>query len=86
VKVSRVRVTSYLGRACTTWVVNRSGRRGIGERVVVFMWHDSGDIDLRHCRGDGRISSFVIYEERTLRAGTDAVLYVNEIAGGMLNG
>ena len=51
------------------------------ERVIAIKWNDTNELQLRHCKGDGRLSNFVIFNETTIPNGTisDTEKFVNEV-------
>lgn len=62
--VTNKKTATWCDGVATTWEVKRSkGARFTSERVVLHRWHDSGDVIVRHCKGDGRTASFRVFLE-----------------------
>ena len=40
------------------------------ERVIAIQWNDTNELQLRHCKGDGRLPNFVIFNEIKIPNGT----------------
>ncbi len=51
------------------------------ERVIAIKWNDTNELQLRHCKGDGRLPNFVIFNEIVIPNGTisDTEKFVNEV-------
>lgn len=63
---------TWLGRAghLTEFANTDSALRRMGERVAAIRWEDTDEVTVRHIKGDGRAQGFLLFDERTLPAGT----------------
>jgi len=52
--------TTWVGRKGTCYVF-RKGTKTTSERIVIHKWHDTGEMNWKHVKGDGRTPDFVIY-------------------------
>lgn len=72
-KVTRPRKAFWNGRPGEVFEY-RCDRLNIGRRVVVHRWLDTGEVEVKACRGDGRTSSFRTYGRIDLPPGYDGPL------------
>jgi hypothetical protein len=62
----------WLDRKGTTWDYRRGkGTSQMGLRVVCHKWADTGLLEMKLVKGDGRTADFVVYEEHEFENGTD---------------
>jgi hypothetical protein len=78
----------YSAGCADSWEVSRSKRRGyMGERVIVMRWVESGEVELRHCKGDGRniVGGFTTYLHTTVSDVDTALITARQIMEGDSN-
>lgn len=55
----------WCGRKATQWQYLTKSYSTC-ERVVAHLWAD-GELELKHCKRDGRYASFVVFDKRTIK-------------------
>lgn len=66
--ITKKKTYTYLDRVGTTWIIATKKSDPRCERVVFTRWHDTQELTIRHCKGDGRRFDFQVFHEDTLPA------------------